>query len=469
MVMSIEPMEKIPLFYNYNRSNSHKLPRQRHRVIAAAYLPTDVSTEIIKDVDLQENNVPVVHYINVAHRDGRLYCVDSPVNASYWLKLITIANDVHSENVVLVKTSDGVYLKTIKLIHPGEPLMMWFNLQLLEIMNIPIYLSPVNMVQKDNSYRCHICDRLFAYPNPLKMHLALDCGKLDQSYLWNKLVNKYLKFPLDKFRIELPREFEYQMLSMQHQTKKSLHSIDMKHPRVKPSLRHYTPTSTSSFSIAEIPSTTPVTDAPSSSSEQTSPNTSINLSLEIPKSPATLDNVALNSAFKPYPSNHNLTMTDTRTHDLIPRSDLPFDYPHPLNALFQASLRSSVPMPNVTNEAQAAEMETFISNLGRSKEGHYCIWCRKVYSRKYGLKIHLRTHTGFKPLKCKVCLRPFGDPSNLNKHVRLHAEGGETPYKCDLCGKVLVRRRDLERHIKSRHQDNEYASSPSPRQSLLDA
>lgn len=62
--MSIEPMEKIPLFYNYNRSNSHKLPRQRHRVIAAAYLPTDVSTEIIKDVDLQENNVPVVHYVS---------------------------------------------------------------------------------------------------------------------------------------------------------------------------------------------------------------------------------------------------------------------------------------------------------------------------------------------------------------------------------------------------------------------
>lgn len=41
---------------------------------------------------------------------------------------------------------------------------------------------------------------------------------------------------------------------------------------------------------------------------------------------------------------------------------------------------------------------------------------------------HHRTHTGFKPLKCKYCYRPFGDPSNLNKHVRLHAEG-DTPYK----------------------------------------
>lgn len=29
-------------------------------------------------------------------------------------------------------------------------------------------------------------------------------------------------------------------------------------------------------------------------------------------------------------------------------------------------------------------------------------------------------------------------------------------FRCDLCGKILVRRRDLERHLKSRHMSEMY-------------
>lgn len=127
----------------------------------------------------------------------------------------------------------------------------------------------------------------------------------------------------------------------------------------------------------------------------------------------------------------------------------PVHNPHPRYPLPAPDRSHDEPQEKAVANA-AAHLETIVSNMGTSKQGHLCIYCGKLYSRKYGLKIHIRTHTGFKPLKCKYCFRPFGDPSNLNKHVRLHVQSN-TLYKCNVCEKILVRRRDLQRHMQTRH------------------
>uniref|UniRef100_T1GCB4 C2H2-type domain-containing protein n=1 Tax=Megaselia scalaris TaxID=36166 RepID=T1GCB4_MEGSC len=163
---------------------------------------------------------------------------------------------------------------------------------------------------------------------------------------------------------------------------------------------------------------------------------------------------------------HIATSCERQTHDMLwmrlhyihGKVSAPSPIKHiPIRSAFEAvpirfATRPVPPVvPQSTNAFEAAaQIETIVSNMGTSKTGHLCIYCGKVYSRKYGLKIHIRTHTGFKPLKCKFCFRPFGDPSNLNKHLRLHTQN-ESSHKCHLCNKVVSRRRDLQRHMETKH------------------
>lgn len=111
------------------------------------------------------------------------------------------------------------------------------------------------------------------------------------------------------------------------------------------------------------------------------------------------------------------------------------------------------------NEKQISEARRIKATL----PGHTCPFCGRQYARRYSLVIHQRTHTGHKPLVCRVCARRFGDPSNLNKHLRTHgvgmrrgntggSEGGlKNPYVCRICENVSARRRDFERHMKRKH------------------
>lgn len=276
-----------------------------------------------------------------------------------------------------------------------------------------------------NCYKCIECNKTYENPNPLKMHLATKCDQYTMNDLWIRL-NGIL--PLKSYTTAQVLSGIRQQQQQQHQLPMSAHS--MQSDRLNATL-------------PILPSLT--TNFPTTASQNHSGNSSLTSGYH----PFQMQHLQQLSAFRPVP----MALSPHQIHHFTAHSTSAF---HSQNSPIS---RTALPTTRSTNTvvqgekvvaAAAAQLETIVSNMGTSKQGHICIYCGKLYSRKYGLKIHIRTHTGFKPLKCKYCLRPFGDPSNLNKHIRLHVQENSS-YKCHVCSKILLRRRDLLRHMNIKH------------------
>ncbi|KAK0160594.1 hypothetical protein PV328_007989 [Microctonus aethiopoides] len=435
-------------------NNNCFVPTSKCGVRAANLISINAATEVIDVGQLPHDN-SFIKYVEVADANGRLYCLDRRVNSSYWIKIISFAKDCQSPNVILMTTDHGVILKTMREITPGEPLLMWFTEHMLAMMNIPC-LRPTNF--HGDRYICNICHAIFEHPNPLKIHIALKCNRLNTNHLWRTLANEF--FPtrysnsfLNLFSQALPPTFNLGLIrqqgslqqhQQQHYCYPQSHSSQLPMPLSTKNILKNPPTELNNDSSSPMllePSLQSTSNLPAPLPLPPTASSSSSL-LELPStSSSTNNNIAIctsnyvrNSAFQPYKMKPQI---NNSANELITEHNLMMP-------------PTILEMPIIRNDAQAEQFELLLSNLGKLKNGHFCYFCKRIYTRKYGLKIHIRTHTGYKPLKCKFCSRPFGDPSNLNKHMRLHK--GDTPYRCHLCDKILVRRRDLERHIKSRHE-----------------
>ena len=108
-----------------------------------------------------------------------------------------------------------------------------------------------------------------------------------------------------------------------------------------------------------------------------------------------------------------------------------------------------------------------------------CDDCGKEFRLKERLKLHIRTHTGFKPYKCPECDKTFARGGQLVQHRRTHSQvkpyscdqcsgtftcaanlalhlkrhNGQKDHKCDICGRGFVRRDALKKHLECLHRD----------------
>ena len=277
----------------------------------------------------------------------------------------------------------------------------------------------------EKKYVCHNCDQQFENPNPLKIHLALACDQLKKQELWSRLENisalrnevrhKSLisvetpPFPsctpfttsMEGFKLELPtKQTVHKSLMISVPKDLSTVSTHLHNSNVSstvPSTIKLKESETVSHQTQNIRHhIKPVLESSDSRTSAFRPylnklpfsTEGTQKKTEMSTMPNILSTIQPSLFIKPRYIDDSSHMNTTRSTSIAEHLNR-ISHKHNMSPSSHFPLQHSTTNPR--NEFHhAAEMETLVSNLGRSKQGHLCIYCGKIYSRKYGLKIHIR-------------------------------------------------------------------------------
>ena len=101
-----------------------------------------------------------------------------------------------------------------------------------------------------------------------------------------------------------------------------------------------------------------------------------------------------------------------------------------------------------------SDLVDHLKNSHKVPRPYQCKVCKKMFTQKHYVSLHMRVHTGEKPYKCTLCPRSYTHKTSFTIHMRIH--NGERPYECGICGKRCYDKSGLTSHMRSHTKETPY-------------
>lgn len=111
-------------------------------------------------------------------------------------------------------------------------------------------------------------------------------------------------------------------------------------------------------------------------------------------------------------------------------------------------------------------MDNYELSGTNSQKSFQCYVCKKHFSRKFTLDMHLLIHQGLKPHKCNVCHKSFRQKGTLMRHKALHST--TALFQCHLCNKAYRQKNVYLHHLKYTHKISSDIDNLEPKKHSTD-